>query len=887
MNSLAQDTQTNNPGRFAWYFTNARDNSGAPLACTDFDSFALAIRAGIEHTIPDPPAWDAEAVNKHKTALPAFGPYVLTGERRCNENVGCITALRWDVDAMSADESAALFDRIRACGYRGFAYESPSSGLACKGTNPRFQLVLQPERALLPHEALSAKAVIAAELGIAFDPGAEKLSQIAFVGRFESTPPRQWIEFHGAPVRVPAYLGPAPTVPAWSSPPARATDAERAGYVQQAPEASPLAVELITTRELTVLAQKLTHSKNEHKQSVGRALHHALAGRLWAADHRDDMAYMIAAECVEQYPNLDAKSTVNCFSAAVSNAQSHGSDITLDKWQKMLERVQNARQTRLNMVGQFAARNSAAGEALSEQAKRTWPVQTPVVEQPPALPEPFRAIELPSGVIAPAHPTDALASVFHSLVIVADGSFYLRLPGETHYRWRARNWTELRLLLARKFGVQNQTIVTHDGKGNALPESQWLEVYAHVAQRTVHDYTSERTTWEEEKETLHIGLPAELPKAVPALDVHDWLAVIAGSEPAVIELYDWIAASTREHISRPAAALAFVGPDSVGKGMFVRALARTWGPILPVPLSNANERFNGSLLHSPFWHFDEKVHLEEDRFRVIVQERERLIELKGKEKVELRGCSRCIFTVNEPEKLSLGGAIGPSAFNATVIRIAYFDFRDRQKQILSAVAPLLLENGDMDLDRIVAHLRWVQTDWARENNAPRVQRFLGARADSAEAEALVLAGTRDADTAGVLEALADYLRDPWLWEAGYHADDNPSSGPGKRYPALTQGGELYVHADEMAARRGVRGVRELAEARKALAGVRADRGNGDRISVGNKDNPRRLRYWRVDVNKLLKLVGGELDNHVSAALAVDTCKRRLSVNANEVQGGER
>jgi hypothetical protein len=642
-------------------------------------------------------------------------------------------------------------------------------------------------------------------------------------------------------------------------------------------EGTPLAVELITTRELAELAARLTHAKNEHKNTIGRALLRAISGQLWAPDgYRNSTAYQISAECVEAYPNLDAPSAARCFSAAISNAQSQGSKMTLAKWQGMFERVQADRQTRLNMVGQFAARQSAIGEALEQQARRTW--FAPMPEASP-LPVPFRAEPvLPSG--APQHPTDALSSVVHSLIIVADGSFYLRRPNEAHYRWRLKDLRSLRIELARQFGVQNQTIVTHDSKGNALPETQFLEVYGSNAHASVYDYSSEHTTWGAERATLHIGFSAELPAPAPSLAVHDWLCALvgqrAGFEPEpgqrepVEELYDWIAGCTREHINKPAVALCIVGPAEAGKGVFTLAMAHTWG-VLPVKLSNAVERFNASLLSSPFWHADERTPegLTDDLFRTIVQERVRLVEPKGKEKVELRGCGRMLFTLNDPADFHVGGVEGPDAVQAVSDRVAYYDCRGLEPELRKAQAPLMLSNGDMDLPRIVAHLRWVQTVWAQENAAPRVQRFLGSRTDREEAKAFVVRQIAR-NYADVYESLIEYLTQPATWEVGYHADRRQFDD-GLRCPLVTQHQCLWVWQTELNKRLANKDPRAL---RNALKAIRS--GKHTEISFG----ARKLRadYQEIDLDKLAIAanieVGSESWNAIVRTVAEDTRVRR-------------
>ncbi len=639
----------------------------------------------------------------------------------------------------------------------------------------------------------------------------------------------------------------APTLERPSGSPANSSLAAPEGtalYAQQAPSGSPLAVELIQARDLAELASRLSRSKSEYKQSTGRALLKAISGQLWAPDgHRDNTAYQIAAECVEAYPNLDAASAVQCFSAAISNAQAHGSDMTLAKWGAMIVRVQNERQLRLNMVAQVAPLLSATGRVLEAQAKLVTPPAQAFVPAPAQ--EPF-----PQPVsFAPPHATpviDGLAQVVHSLVILADGVYYLRRPNETHYPWKMKSAQALRVELARQFGVGNTTVITHDAKGSPLPVDELLLLYGSNAHRIVYDYASPATTWASETETLLVGFPSDSPELLADVAVHDWLCALSGdgaSESSVSDLYDWIAACRREYITKPSTALCIVGPPDAGKGVLVRALAKTWG-CLPVKLANAVERFNGSLLNSPVWHADERTPegLTDDLFRTIVQERERLIEPKGREKVELRGCGRLVFTLNDPSDFQVGSIAGPEALQAVADRVSYFDCRGQTAALALTMRPLMLDDGDMDLPRIVAHLRWVQ-----ETYTPRAQRFLGAREDRTRVADFVVRQMA-ANYQDVYELILEYLVSPSTWENQYHADRR-TFADGYRYPLVTSGGGLWVWPTELALRLGSDG-REAGRLRAALKAIRL----GDlprEISFGSRGSNCRGKYFEIDLDRFV------------------------------------
>ncbi len=665
--------------------------------------------------------------------------------------------------------------------------------------------------------------------------------------------------------------------PALDSSPSAGTALYDPSLALNAPQGSPLAVELIQARDLAELASRLGRSKSEFKQSTGRALLKAISGQLWAPDgHRDNTAYQIAAECVEAYPNLDAASAVQCFSAAISNAQAHGSDMTIAKWAAMIVRVQNERQLRLNMVAQVAPLLSATGKALELAAKQLTP-QAPPPAQPNALPQPV----YPSG--ASVEPIEALAAVAHSLVILADGVFYLRRPSETHYPWKMKSAQALQVELARQFGVDNQKVITHDDKGKPLPVTEWLLVYGANAHSIVYDYASPATTWDAASETLQVGFPADAPAMHPDTAVHDWLCALAGGpesavtadEPAdalessVSDLYDWIAACTRAYITRPSTALCIIGPPDAGKGVLVRALAKTWG-CLPVKLANAVERFNGSLLNSPVWHADERTPegLTDDLFRTIVQERERLIEPKGREKVELRGCGRLVFTLNDPSDFQVGSVAGPEALQAVADRVSYFDCRGQKAALALTMAPLMLPDGDMDLNRIVSHLRWVQ-----ETYTPRAQRFLGAREDRSKVSDFVVRQMA-ANYADVYERILEYLLSPSVWESQYHADRR-TFDDGYRYPIVSSSGCLWIWPTEFAARLGV-SAKDANRIRAALKAVRA--GEPRDISFGPRGKNVRGNYVEIDLDRFViaanVIAGSDTWRAIVQTVSVETKVRK-------------
>jgi hypothetical protein len=558
------------------------------------------------------------------------------------------------------------------------------------------------------------------------------------------------------------------------------------------------ACELITGREIAAVAGKLGRHKSEDKQTVGRAMLKALRGEVWAGDgHRNTTMFQVAGELVEAYPNLDPGSVVLAFSAAISNAQLNGSKYTEEKLYSALERIQDERGNRIRMINALGGLGIEFGAAVPN-----W------TAQPGAAQADTRAAAL-----------NALG--FDTLIVRANGDFYLRTPDRGTYDWKLTSTIDLRTKMVNLFGRENGTVITHQD-GEFVGAEKICEVYARVADKTIHDYTSPATTFDPARNVLSVGLPANLPEPQEDPRVARWLKELAGGrDHDLLEFYDWISGTTREYIHRPAAALVIVGAKDAGKSLFMLALAGTWG-VLPVKLANAVEKFNGALLSSPFWHADERMpeEMTEACFRETVPERHRLVEPKGREKVELRGCGRLVFTLNSVEDLHVGTSRGPDAVDAVAGRIAYFDCSRRARELADAQAPLRLPlSWDLDLAAMVGHLRYVQT-----TVTPREQRFLGARLDNAGARAVVInQSVKRAE--GYLDAIGDYLTDPVAWEKEYRATSQWTI-PGRNFPLVTQDGKLYVWTTELASRIGDREPRYLdsllrpGRARLRFGGVR-------------------------------------------------------------------
>jgi len=611
---------------------------------------------------------------------------------------------------------------------------------------------------------------------------------------------------------------------------------------------------MITTRELASLASKLARQKSHEKQEVGRALLRAITGEIWAqGGQRNATAYKISAECVEAYPLLDPGTVVECFAASISNASLAGSKMTREKWCGMLERLQGERQTRITMAREVGGK---LGDALLQRASA-------VTE-----PAPFGA---PTSAPVADERAQALNEAGpHTLMILNGPDFYLRTPDVGTFDHRLTSQLHLQVQLARLFGTVNGTVVTHavDAKGDFKPieMSELCRVYGSVAKKVAYDYTAPSTTFDLATSTLQIGFPLDLPEAKPCELTHAWLLALSGyTDASCSELYSWIAGCARAYIHRPAAALALVGRKDTGKSLFATLIASTWG-LTPVDLCNAVERFNGALIGSPFWHADERMpaDMTDASFRKIVQDRVRHVEPKGREKVELRGCGRLIFTLNEVEDMRLGSVEGAEAIEAVADRIAFFDTRDQTQEIVAALDALRLPGGyDVDAARMVRHFRWVQ-----ETYTPRDQRFIGTRlSNEAIRSAIVQQATYGHE--GVLDSIVDYLVNPLAWEKTYRAVKSNYADDGNRFPIIVSEGCLFVWLGELAQRLRCKDHSAPMKATRAMQGKRRDL----KFCAGKH----RANYREIDLARLLEArgiaPGSELYALAITTLACDTIER--------------
>jgi len=348
--------------------------------------------------------------------------------------------------------------------------------------------------------------------------------------------------------------------------------------------------ELVGVRELAELASRLAKRKSEKLQAYGRALMKAIRGEPYAAPGgRNSLLLNIAHQITDAFPFCDPDGIVDCFRASLDRMtlepdEGHGPAPTPEQFRRMLTEYQGGKQARRATLDTLARTAQASGLA---QPHGTAPVG--------ALP----------GVADQ-----------RSVIVLADGDYWLRHPRGVEYPIRVNTKDALRVELQRCFGDAGpeSPLPLFDEFGQMWSTDQILRTYCSNAHTIVHDYAATSTVFDTANATIRIGYvmarmrDGRLIEPAPDQRVEDWLLEIAGgTESDLIELYDWIAATDQRYIRTTAAALALVGPADAGKTLFMRALAHTWGCPAPVKLKTAVDRFNGPLQRCPIWHADERM----------------------------------------------------------------------------------------------------------------------------------------------------------------------------------------------------------------------------------------------------------------------------------------
>jgi hypothetical protein len=387
---------------------------------------------------------------------------------------------------------------------------------------------------------------------------------------------------------------------------------------------------------------------------------------------------------------------------------------------------------------------------------------------------------------------------WRNVIVIADGEYFVRHPQGRSYPFHLRSKEALRIELQRSFA---DLLPLYDEMGQLRPVDELIDAYASNAHQIVYDYTATAVEFDPHLARLRVGFSMGALDRVeiepePDERVEEWLQQMAGGTAgALAELYDWIASTDQRYIAHPATALVIVGAPNIGKTVLARALAATWGVREPSKFAYVLDRFNGSLRSCPIWHADERMpdDLNDATFREIVQQKQRDIELKGQERVPLRGCARILITLNSIDDLRISVPHGVDAAQACADRLSIYQ-ADSPK---AHTALMRLDRDEAEILQVARHLRFVQTQIE-----PREKRFYGGRDDGAASMAPILKATA-ARYPTFFDGIADYLDNFQAWEKDYHGGPPSPLRPGMRFPIFAEGERIWICKGEFCKRLGI------------------------------------------------------------------------------------
>lgn len=376
---------------------------------------------------------------------------------------------------------------------------------------------------------------------------------------------------------------------------------------------------------------------------------------------------------------------------------------------------------------------------------------------------------------------------------------------------------------------------THDGAKRRTAQQMIDEDPTAIAEKVAVDFSrSAAATWAPAQRTIYTGVAA--PRVAPRFDanVDTWLRLLAGEQYDSVALF--AASCAREFISRPAIALAVLGPDSIGKSLLAKALAAMWDATHPVALSVVLAQFNASMARCPIVLDDECAALKHgdvstETFRDLVQSEARDIEPKGLERRTLLGCQRFMITGNDETDIRFAdadaGALAALGVRLVIVAVP----AAKRSDVIAALDRCHVPgSGRVDMLRVTGHLAWLQAE-----HAPRigVERFIG-EASSDDAVAALMRWR-------VLEHEALFARLAAVLDgsvAGY-AD------------VFVRDGLLLARTDELAARVGLSGARDVRRALGRACGGRVVVKVGAKaVTCAELDALLIARTMRLDVERV-------------------------------------
>lgn len=277
--------------------------------------------------------------------------------------------------------------------------------------------------------------------------------------------------------------------------------------------------------------------------------------------------------------------------------------------------------------------------------------------------------------------------------------------------------------LGMEWIVPTEAEVTEKNGKQKLVARAWPNFLAHDARtfatiRMLCVHRGNYVTKDESDNTQFVISPFWLRDLEPKFDerVETWLQLAAedGQSEDLVRALAYLLAFKHG----PTAAVALIGPRSVGKKLIATGLAECVNTLQCAPGKVLVSRFNAGLTRSPFVWVDEGLPKGKDgidfadNFRNLVTGGKQTIEPKGKETFEVAGVHRVLITANNYEAIAKLGEDAPRSqddLDAISERLVVFNLQRRAADYLGRVDTtgwIAGDNGAPSQFVIARHLMW-------------------------------------------------------------------------------------------------------------------------------------------------------------------------------------